>query len=172
MADLAGQLDEAQRRVVAHDLDDAHDLVQRQLRVREDGARQQAEPRAARRAAEPRPRPVRAVGPGDLRPARRAAPPPLEERPLYRVRAVLLAAQPRRDRVPQLVELGSREPVHEGRRSREPLSMRSSDILGSRLGSHLPRCRQTKKKVASQAALFGGAIVARKLRFDYLSPNS
>ena len=48
-------------------------------------------------------------------------------------------------------------------------SMRSSDISSSRLGGHLPRCRQTKKKVASQAALFGDAIVSRSGLVRYLA---
>ena len=86
--------------------------------------------------------------------------PPLGKQALDRVRTVLLAAQLRRDRVPQLVELGGREAVHEGPQVEGSALHGPSDILGSRLGGHLPECRQTKKKVASQAALCGGAIVS------------
>ena len=89
---------------------------------------------------------------------RRAA--PLCEQALDRVRAVLLAAQPRRGRVPELVELGGGKAVHEGAQVEGTALHEPLRHSGSRLGGHLPECRQTKKKVASQAALFGGAIIS------------
>lgn len=116
VADLADRLDEAQGGIVAHDLDDFHDLVQRQLRVREYGPGEQAEPGPAGRAPVSRAAPVRPVVPCDLGIAGRAADlmAPFGQQALYRVRTVLLAAQPRCDRVPQLVELVGIQAVDEG----------------------------------------------------------
>lgn len=163
VADPADQLDEAQRGVEAHDLDDHHDLVQRELRVGEYRPAQGVEPPAAIGAPEPAaPIGGRAVEPGPLAPAarapRRAA--PLLHEVLDRVRAVLLAAAPRLDRVLQHVEVLVAEAVDEKAQVQGIAVHASSGILGSRPDGHLPGCRQTKKKMAFRTALFGGGIIS------------
>ena len=160
-ADLVGQLDEAQRGVVAHDLDNPRDLVQRQLGGGEDGAGEGAKPPAAHghrwrflpagvwlsshAASLPH---VGQVG----------SCPHLASSPS--IVSVPYFSRHNRE-APASLSSSAERPSTRERRSREPLPMRSSDILGSRLGGHLPRCRQTKKKVTSQVTLFCGAIVSR-----------
>ena len=164
MADLAGQLDEAQRRVVAHHLDHLHDLVQRELRVGEDRAGKGAVPETAVRA------PVAAapgardpVEPDALAAARGAPrrPPPFGEQALQGVRSVLLAAEPGCDRVPEFGKPLIGKAVDKGAQVERTAVHAPLRHLGSRPAGHLPRCRQTKKKMAFRAALLGGAIISR-----------
>ena len=119
VADAAGQLDEAEGRVVAHHLHDADDLVKRQLRAREYRPSKRAEPLPAAGAPPPRPSlrglPVLERLSASALGAWRHVPPDFKQT-VDLVGAVFLSAPPRPDGVFQIPQLALVERVDKARK--------------------------------------------------------
>lgn len=150
-------------------------LMQRKLRVLENGSGENAEPGAACRALAPRAplvrEPVephvggRAVG-ADGKPS------PFGEQALEGIGSVILSARPRGNRVPQPAEVLVGQAVNEGAQVDGIAHRTLLRHPVHRQNDHLPGCRQTKKKMVARAILFGEESVSAITDRRYsLSPH-